>query len=841
MRETVCSFSFSNSDAYSIYLLAMPNEHLTRRQSLPYSFFAVLGANETSIRVTILNNVRRPEIDSITSRAVASRKTVFLSDNVLLGIPNSSAFQVQFEANGSSRNGILTRCEAFTNAFELFEDATSLQAYVQDEMNLPLGATIEDNLRLWELQDPPFSAVGSEPFSMKPPATSLIPSIKPSAVDISPQSEANPLSFLLSRYYNTLYSLTTPLTYFPKTALSRFRNLCDNDHATMQTHLLSVYLTTEQLEQRHTDRYGLDKIIDGGPIVPVTLTGKYELENQELFASKHFAMKPNEDALGKLILELKIREAQLQMLVLMELLVSWEIDEVAFMKNNLEKQEKEHSRKRKLTLIRRKPKQGKQQKKIIPTFLGTGIQDQDHPADLGPSVPRKVDEYTLYTSLITLVDQMSIWDTLLGRIKGEKDDNMFGFLAYVLVPFFNKQLPGTVKFVITKVKELRPKLHISRSKSKLKKFEVDAEIADEPLDEKPSDKPKRSSKFAKTLLSPEQRPFLRRANTSIGSSELQPAFLLKRSKSNLGSKNLKRRQVDISVAKPETQEPEEAKKTKLFLFGDARRVKSSSLLQVEATPAKATREPNISLVLATPLSSRTQNHHHIITETPQQDNGFRKPSIQERIALLAPPIIESSITSSPVLQSMNTPRLFLSVPGNPIIRSSPLEGVTSSPVSQHTQQLGMPLPLLDSPFFTTNDGSPPPKTSISRGSIFKRARVLEGRKTANRGVKKASSTDMKAPKAKAREVVVTTPLAPTDTRDPNSKEVDLGHTFDLLNVVTNTSSVPDSPPETKTIFSEPLSRVFGDTDLDSNSDSDYEKLLANIAKPTVRKYTKKTR
>lgn len=824
---------------------------------LPYSFSVFLGTNESPpLQLTVLNTLNLLLIDKFHPDSFHSRKTIVIDREVMNLLPSSQKnFRVKLEGSeDKQRFGVLMNCGAFENAFEFVEllQEEALDLEIEDLKSLAqfpkIGDSFEGSLPLWRVEpkisfDEPKKLL-LDSFSMKPPLSgvSLLPSVLKSApaLDISPQSERNPLNFLFSRYFNTLYSLTTPLTYFPKTSLSRFRNMCGNDHAVMKANLTSVFLTPEQLDDRHKNRYGLDKLVTGETTAAVSVAEQYELENQKIFVSKHFSEKPKEELQGKLILELKIREAELQILVLMELLLSCEIDETKFLTENLNKQNKEYSKKRKLTLVRRKNRQ----KKVIPTFLGVGI----HEKDVLPVSAKQLDEYTMYMSLITLVDQMSIWDTLLGRVKGEKDDSMYGFLAYVLVPYFNKQLPQTVKFVITKVKELRPKLKVPRGRRSNSKEEGGPVEESVSVDEisapseallEPTEKPRRSSKFAKTLLAEDQRPFLRRAVTS-GPKELEPAFILKRSKSNLGSKNLKRRQVDISVSKP--GEPEN-KRAKLFLFGDARKFKSTIpvVRQVGATPAKKSNSAGIiTHVLATPSANRRLELLQRILETPQQSNGFvipgtgtRKLTLQEKFALLGPPTnAEMRITSSPVMENTHIQHHHFD------IQSSPEAGVTSSPIFNPKKPEDPVLPTKDSPFFnSTLNGSPTFKSSEAfGGSIFGKAK-LHKKKVQPKLVKLAEPFIRAPPSVARKEPDVTEcdfPMARAATVDlgflAETKELSLPPAFkgQLTDARSSLSSDVDILGSTTS--------AQGDTDTDS--DSDYERLLANISKPPVRTYSK---
>lgn len=819
--------------------------------------FTVSGGSDSSkLRISILHPVSYLDVTTLSPQAIGTKKIVFLETKDVHLLDNLPFFRVkQFDDNEKFlQYGYLSRCPGLTNAYSLIncgKDSVSetrlgnspeeFEGKTINELRPVVAPTIQDTIEMWRCELPQDIAKKQlNGFSMKPPAPELPPPPhKLFPHTISPKSESDPFKFLLSRYYSTLYSLTTPLSYFPKTALARFKIMCGNDKAVMKTHLLSVYLTTDQLEDRYNTKFGLENPKEA----PLTSGSKYEVESRQLFASKYLADTLDEAKLGKFVLELKIREAHLQILVLMELLLAWPIDEEQFLSEMPSRQAKSASASLKRSLVRRKGTK----KKIIPTFLGVGVQDAKSPEK---PVKKPIDELLLYTSLIALVDQMGIWDSLLGRIKGAKDESMFGFLAYVLVPFFNKQLPKVVEFVVQKVKELRPKLTVPKSKSS-KKLKLPEDVSTEAPapSEHDAQATRKTSRFAKVLLSPSQKPFLQHAATT--GKELQPAFLLKRSKSNLGSKNLKRRQVDMSVTN--SQDTEEPGRPRSFLFGDARKIKSisssaalSNITQVGATPMKRTQSaaaPSMarsmptrhgtSQVLATPSNVRVVDIHQQILETPQHSSGqfakpARGPSILDRLSELAPPMADIKIVSSPVKGSPEAAsNLFLR--SSDVITSSPQLAVTSSPVITQTQKKskpGEPIAIDESPFRSNLNGLPPPKSK--KGRLFRTTKLVRKKKLDGNANRQFLRPD----------------LGTSDIPSLTHSETTMQESFVRTEVGTSLFAVPLpsllAQREQKTgglTVAKSTSTSFEGSDTDS--DSDLEKLLSSAPKPAIRKYSRK--
>lgn len=827
--------------------------------ALPITFTIQNGHDPVlSAKATIVKQIANPHISELPPDLFAQSKTVFLAPSVVSKLGDHHAFYMKIHYHELFRHALLLKIDG-TDAYHVMETALALR--VEDpvpEDSTILRQSTSQTIEAWRREQPE-GTTNTKLFSMKPPAQAVS---RPKPYQLSPQNETDPLDFLLSRYYNTLYSLTTPLSYFPKTALARFRNMCENNAATMKTHLLSIYLTAEQLEQRHATKFGLS------PGQATSMVSGFERENQKQFLLKNLDDLLHEAKMEKLVLELKIREAQLQLLVLMELLLVWGINEQEFLEKNSAKQTKAAAKKLKPSLVRKR----KSKNTMVPTLLGVAVTEKD------TQETQVTDEYSLYLSLVSLVDHMGLWDTLLGRIKGEKDESMYGFLAYVLLPFFNKQLPQVVEFIIRSVKEQRPKLKVPKAKrshslSKSLSESATSSPADTSEPQTEADlgsekdltervEPKRKSKFAKQLLSQDQIPFLRRAATTIDdTNELQPAFLMKRSKSSLGSKNLKRRQVDLT--KPEPVE-EEAKKLKLFLFGDARRMKSlvsmpAPVTLVEATPAKKSQstsglnratKPTSSRktdgepqVFATPSIARTKNFQ--IEETPVQRNLFavpdshRKISVHEKIARLAKSSDEFAIPPTPTKDSEDN-KIFLGSKYN--IQSSPIERITSSPVSQRTKP-GQQISLMDSPIFNSPFNGSPRALNVNAptGSVFSRTRK----------VKKVEKATVKAPVKAANEK----PKEIEKAAQEQPKEIEKASVTETKEQVQVTNNVPKlaapaneeafkKPPALKIITktvkkkSTDFSHIpFSETDTDS--DSDYEKLLASASKSTIKMYTKR--
>lgn len=623
----------------------------------------------------------------------------------------------------------------------LYDCKTEIQSVTSKEMLLDKCTVDESTIQ---------STLPSS-FSMTPP--------EPITNQIVDSSSNDPLSFLIGRYYQTLYSLTTPLTYFPKTSLSRFRTLAANNIEIIN-YLEKLHLTTIQMESRHLGKFGvLNNIFtDSEPEVPLL---QLELQNQAYFTSKNGSLietiqklntpepqvitEPNDsvnvrslasvvdDKLSGLVLKLKIREAQLQIIIIFELLYSKQVVEEEFLSQNkkiAEKELKRLDRESKKSLVRNR----KKPKKVVPTLLGTGTIIAE--PQLNPEEKQKLDDYTIFKSLNTLVDWLGVWDTLLGN--SVADENSYQFLKYILIPYYSKKLPIILRHVVSKVKDLNMKFSIPRSKSstdsKLSSRKSESPVSTNlPVQSLPTNG-RSSAKYKKVSLQ-SARPTLVKSATvgGLDNQDLMSSILLKRSSSNLSSKNLQRRQVDMSAVSKKDSFVKPARSKSLsenlvrpsegLIFGNSIRSKATSFkepaktnlpaTQVESTPAKpkllvshshdnllVINSPSIDADLCQPNNGfqiqatpiRKQQSHDVVMETPVRHQGQRaisspgNQSFTDKLLAatndtnLSNIIIESPFSSRSVIESspiklgndLSLPNsLKRKRPGDPITEESP--------------------------------------------------------------------------------------------------------------------------------------------------------------------------
>ncbi|KAG7192799.1 uncharacterized protein KQ657_001254 [Scheffersomyces spartinae] len=458
---------------------------------------------------------------------------------------------------------------------------------------------------------------------LKPPSQTgtVTGSIGTSVADPLP----DPLTFISTRYYSMLYSTSTPLSYFSKTAFTRLMNLCSSSKDTVSQILAQLVLTIEDFDRRHQGKYGcligldpdhwpssrsgseelahssfiskfkdtIDMVTEGDPEGDGDPDGDSDFNKSKMLA---------QERLGTLLLDLKVREAQLQILVTLELLWLQISDESLFLEKCQKEQENGAKKAQKMvrsSLVRK----NKLRRKIVPTFLGMGVQinyDNRLALPMAMALPPSgttIDEFALFSILSNLMERLNLWDTL--RTKKSTTDSSKSFLAYVVVPYYSKKMPVMVKFLIEKIKGVSFKGK-RRGGDKARTSKSESE----------------NNKHLKREI---KRPTLKHSLSGI--EDLRPAVNLRRSKSSLSSsKNLERRQVDVSVSlksftestttttKPETVSSNVEAPSQSFIFTRGRKssnsqistaTKQPSYAQVEATPMKHNR---LSQVIDTPMT-----------------------------------------------------------------------------------------------------------------------------------------------------------------------------------------------------------------------------------------------
>lgn len=544
----------------------------------------------------------------------------------------------------------------------------------------------------------------------------------------------NPIDFLTTRYYSTLYSLNNPLSYFPKTALPRFKNLfkgnldennnnnnVHEEHSDSRTSniiegLWGFWLNSNAFDRRHNQKYGIFGDITKGSdndmnyqVLKALI--RIELIEQQKFKSHHgfeldqpmpLSENPrnseimdidnkgeNEDQLhgitmeklSQFILDLKIREAQLQILIIFELLNLMQVEEQEFLTENIKIQEEKEAQKSKnQSLVRRKrrknkKKQSNSDKDISSPASTQNIENEKH--------------FELFMSLTTYIDRLSLWDTLSVKTGGA---GMYGFIGYVLVPYFHKKLPKLVEFVVENMKSLNMKLiSLKRKKSDQvdqdEHEQIDKEMekgirprdSDTPKHQDDTHKTKPRSKYRKVLLD-KNPPKLSKSTSIADSDDFKPLISLKKSKSNLSAKHLSKREVDLNLKQSSKADLSSISTVSLsFIFG-TRAKKSLSTTTTTVTTSRSTRTKSeamsrtpikpklthsVSQIEATPAKSRKVYIQPQVQATPLAPAPESQPLLLQQPIPVSPSHRENHTNTGSIANTLNEPAYLLEVEATP--------------------------------------------------------------------------------------------------------------------------------------------------------------------------------
>lgn len=569
-------------------------------------------------------------------------------------------------------------------------------------------------------------------FSMTPPLTSFDP--KNIATRISTIQMTDPLSFIFSRYYDILYSFDIPLSYFPKTALSRFRILCENQNDVIADRLMTLRLSISDLDRRHLGALGVLDDCKSLERDEDVFKRKLVIENEHKsrFSRKHEKIllqaqgnvrNANTDTeslkaeieRNTIILKLKLRETQLQCLLLLEVLSlssTSESEILAEFRKITEHKKSEERKVRRRSLVRRKKPLGA--KKIVPTFLGMGVSFEEERE--ATNVKANDLHIVLLLDIDNLIDKMTLLDTVRSIENTDESENVLGFLILIVMPYFKQRLPQMTRHIALRVKDMAFKS--SNKRIRYSKGNSNASSQTNGVrssDNKDSiDSFTYNIKLSKSFDNSEGLAALRRPAPGAYSMETISGISLKRSKSNIMSKNLRKREVDMSLhlkainsQEEDGQNPHEVKRfnsfstvknpvnVKLSVFGNTRKLKPgrevgsirnnwASFSQVESTPRK--RKIGSCVTDQTDLSTIT-------------------PSRNKQVEMLSPHIIRSpderllQTPTSKVLQKDSNHDAYESILSSPLTikRKGPQQdkgnsgivvdkGISSSPISDNLLQ-----------------------------------------------------------------------------------------------------------------------------------------------------------
>lgn len=615
-------------------------------------------------------------------------------------------------------------------------------------------------------------------FKIRPPTSNENKSNRADLLSYEAKFSEDPSIYLCTKYYSILYSLKTPLSYFPKIAFTKMKLLCQSDPAILKEKLIGLRLSIEDFDYRHGGRLGVLEDFKRKEISLLAVKYTIEREHQQEFTEKYLRstdgaeniaansrgsednseMKHEHENLLNLIMELKTREAQLQLLILFELFTCLEIHEGRFFENNIRKEETNQIKSRNIkrpSLVRKR----NQNKRIIPTFLGMGI------LSLGIMKGRNeiedttdIDEYNIYKSLNFFIDRIGLWDTLIENSPHYGTCNMESFLDYVIIPYYRQRLPLTTKYILNKAKELTTRVKLNPEKRREQKYRKQGLLRNDSGPSTDGPPPASRSLSVHSNLMTTRNNSLKYEMSS--QANILP-FSLKKSKSSLSSGLNEKRQVDVSFSLKlfclalgprlpnefsKNMDSGQTNSSNSFFFSRATKSKSQDnvgdSLQVEATPIKKKQKANYlegSLLNGSPkarddfskrlfetgdLALKCPSNHELTDEKKEDREDNTQPYKVVEATPKKPNRCDINEELSEASGVMGSPVGCIS---SPTFRASSSPSVEESTI-KNNKKPGTPVILEGAPFLTQQDfsivrASDNDEDSIIANQYIKRASV----------------------------------------------------------------------------------------------------------------------
>ena len=261
----------------------------------------------------------------------------------------------------------------------------------------------------------------------------------------------DPKSYLEIKYYELLFAINIPLAYFVKSSLSRFRNMCkaahDNEHEMFYQAIMSEHLLTVA---------DFDKRYDSYHIIRDVANNQNMENNRRNFLSKYSVVLNNDSnvPMQDLSTILKAREIKLQVIILLET-IYWNGLDQCFI--NFENTYKKSLKKRSINVTKRGLL--KSRRNLIKNAEKDNNKSKISSIDYCEQLDLYLDKLSILDILLasepTLQDTDNIdklQEQKLNITNRHKEASSFGFINYILIPFFKRKVPNSVQFIISKLK-----------------------------------------------------------------------------------------------------------------------------------------------------------------------------------------------------------------------------------------------------------------------------------------------------------------------------------------------------------------------------------------------------
>ncbi|CDF88537.1 related to SLD3-Interacts with Cdc45 and functions for chromosomal DNA replication [Zygosaccharomyces bailii ISA1307] len=302
---------------------------------------------------------------------------------------------------------------------------------------------LKELLPLWKEDDSSHTVHETSKLHMKPPGGAA------SSQDVI---RVDPRTYLETKYCDSLFNIRLPLAYFVKSNLSRLKNACNsnfNDGNAYLTIILKKLLSISEFDKRHANEGLLRVDLDG-----------IQAERRKSCLAKcgiriSEGLQQEMSSLKELPAILKIREIKLQIIILLETIDHNKLD------GNFENFETRYQcklRRRSLNLTKRR---------ALPMKSSlTKLRSDNNANNKAPIQLDYCEQLDLYLDKLCILDillaseaistENDNMDAILEHKKNilnkNKEASSMGFTNYVLIPYFAKKVPNTIRFTIQKLK-----------------------------------------------------------------------------------------------------------------------------------------------------------------------------------------------------------------------------------------------------------------------------------------------------------------------------------------------------------------------------------------------------
>lgn len=460
-----------------------------------------------------------------------------------------------------------------SDAKKVVHNTTIENPYLQsasDNIIDPTNLSLEHLFRSWKEDRPP-SKNAILNLKMNPPdhmssinKTKKTPQVKPL---ISPNL------YLTSKYYESLFSVNVPLAYFIKSNLSRLRNMCGinagakskEGNLNYQAIISQTIFEVEDFDRRHDGIKFLQNDLNdiAANEMRTNCLRKYNI-NLGSPIGHNFT---EASALSTII---KARELKLQVILLLEVIHQNTLD------SKFENFDEIYSKKMKARAYN-VTKRFIFRRKLSDAKFSSNRHSGETTIDFCEMLDLFLDKMCILDVLLAsepavISDEQATSSGTLAEIKANlvdsgKEDSLYGFVTFLLVPYFGKKVPNAIRHIVKKFKgpSFRPR-KMNKAKS-ISKEEVGDNSNSSHIKEisefvdlgceltRPTLSPNISSlQYPKSFASYQTKPDLvsTRANSNLSdvleseSKSGRSHSLLPRTKSDLVMQHLQKRQLSVS-------------------------------------------------------------------------------------------------------------------------------------------------------------------------------------------------------------------------------------------------------------------------------------------------------